>query len=177
MTHVAVCSRAEVDTAGMRTLAALLLASLALLPGTRALAAPALSEPEVRALMSTVEHASRARDVQRLGATLASDCRIELRTQIGGQERVTLLTREEYLEMLTSGYASLKDLDAYDYRVDDQRVTLERDAPAATVVSHVTETIVFGGQRQVTHSEETARVEPRGDGLKVVAVSALTTGP
>ena len=160
----------------MRTLAALAVAALSLLPGIRAQAAPPLSEAEVRAFMSTVEHAARARDVQRLGATLASDCRIELRTQIGGRERVTLLTREEYLEMLTSGYASLKDLDAYDYQVDDQQVTLERDPPAATVVSHVTETIVFGGQRQVTRSEETARVERRDDGLRVVAVSALTTG-
>ncbi len=176
MTQVAVQSRTEADTADMRTLAALVLASLAVLPGPRARAAPARSESEVRALMSTVEHASRARDVQRLGAALAADCRIELRTQIGGQERVTLLTREEYLEMLTSGYASLKDLDAYDYQIDDERITFESEPPAATVVSQVTETVVFGGQRQVTHSEETARVERRGDGLKVVAVSALTIG-
>jgi hypothetical protein len=160
----------------MRTLAALALASLLLWPGARAHAAPPLSEPEIRAFMRTVEYAARARDVERLGATLATDCRIELRTRIGGQERVTLMTREEYLEMLTSGYASLKDLDAYDYQVDDQQVALENDPPAATVVSHVTETIEFGGRRQVTHSEETARVERRGDSLKVVAVSALTTG-
>ena len=161
----------------MRTLAALALVALAVLPGARADAAPTLTEGEVRAFMRTVEYASRARDVQRLGAALATDCRIELRTQIGGQERVTLMTGEEYLEMLTSGYASLKELDAYDYEVDEQQVTVEHDPPAATVVSHVTETIVFGGQRQITHSEETARVERRGDGLKLVAVSSLTSGP
>jgi hypothetical protein len=161
----------------MRTFAALALVALAVLASAGAHAAPALTEGEVRAFMSTVELAARARDVQRLGAALAPDCRIELRTQIGGQERVTLMTGEEYLEMLTSGYASLKVLDAYDYAVDEQQVTLERDPPAATVVSHVTETIVFGGQRQVTRSEETARVERRGDGLKLVAVSSLTSGP
>jgi hypothetical protein len=160
----------------MRTFAAIALAALALLPAARAHAAPPLTQGEVRTFMATVEHAARARDLQRLAATLAADCRIELRTQIGGQERVTLMTREEYLEMLTSGYAALKDLDAYDYEVDNQQIALERDEPAATVVSHVTETIVFSGHRQVTRSEETARVERRGDSLKVVAVSALTTG-
>ena len=110
-------------------------------------------------------------------AALAPDCRIELRTRIDGQERITLMTRDEYVEMLTSGYASFKDLQSYDYAVDDQTVTIERDAPAAMVVSHVTETMVFAGQRQVTHSEETARVERRADGLKLVGVSALTTAP
>jgi hypothetical protein len=160
----------------MRTLPALLLTALALLPGAVAFAAPPLSEGEVRTFMTGVERAARARDVQQLAATLAPDCRIELRTRIGDQERVTLMTRDEYLEMLTSGYAALKDLAAYDYEVVDEKVVLEHDEPAATVVSHVTETVVFGGQRQVTHSEETARIERRADGLKVVAVSALTTG-
>lgn len=159
----------------MRPLAALALAALALLPAAPAAAAPPLTAAEVRAFMSTVEQASRARDVHGLADTLSKDCRIELRTRIGDQERVTLMTRDEYVETLTNGYAALKDLDAYDYVVDDQQVSLESDAPAATVVSHVTETIVFGGRRQVTRSEETARVERRGTALLVVAVSALTT--
>ncbi len=176
MTQVAVPGGAPADTSRMRTLPALVLAAVLLVPGTGALAAPPLTEAEVRAFMGGVEAASRARDVPRIAATLAPDCRIELRTRIDGQERVTLMTRDEYVELLTSGYASLKGLEGYDYEVSDQRVTLEHDAPAATVVSHVTETMVLGGRRQVTESEETARVERRTDGLKVVAVSALTTG-
>ncbi len=153
-----------------------LLAALLLLTGAGAPAAPALSEGEVRAFMSTVEYAARARDVQRLAGTLAADCRIELRTQINGRERVTLMTRDEYVEMLSNGYASFKQLESYDYEVTGQAITLERDAPAATVVSQVTETVVFANQRLVTHSEETARIERRGGGLVIVAVSALTTG-
>lgn len=176
MNQVAVLGGAPADTSRMRTLPTLVLTALFLVPGTGALAAPPLTEAEVRAFMSGVEAASRARDVPRIAATLAPECRIELRTRIDGQERVTLMTRDEYIELLTSGYASLKDLQGYDYEVRDQRVTLEHDAPAATVVSHVTETVVFGGRRQVTESEETARVERRADGLKIVGVSALTTG-
>ena len=177
MIHVAVRRGRGADTVCMRALPTLLLTALALLAAAPAPAAPPLAEGEVRAFMSQVEFASRSRDVGRLAATLAPDCRIELRTRIGGQERITLMTRDEYVEMLTSGYASFKDLQSYDYEVDDQTVTVERDAPAATIVSHVTETVVFAGQRQVTHSEETARVERRADGLKLVGVSALTTAP
>lgn len=176
MTQVAVSGRGGADTGGMRTLAALAAAMLLLLAGTPARAVPPLTEGEVRSFMTGIEHASRARDVRRIAATLAPDCRIELRTRIGEQERVTLMTRDEYVEMLTGGYAAFKDLDAYDYLIEDEHITLEPDTAAATVVSHVTETVVFGGRRQVTHSEETARIERRGDGLKVVAVSALTTG-
>lgn len=176
MTQVAVPEVARADTAAMRSLPALALAALLLLPGFGARAAPPLAEGEVRGFMNGIEFAARARDVPRLAATLAPDCRVELRTRIAGQERVTLMTRDEYLEMLTGGYAAMKDLEAYDYQVNDQQVALERDAPAATVVSHITETLVLGGRRQVTHSEETARVERRADGLKVVAVSSLTTG-
>ena len=158
----------------MRASLAMALAALAL--AAPAHAAPPLTDAEVRAFMTNVEFASRARDVPRLAATLASDCRIELTTRIGGRERVTLMTRDEYVSMLTSGYAALKDLQEYDYEVDDQQVALEPDAPAATVVSHVTETLVFDGQRQVTHSEETARVERRDGALRIVAVSAVTSG-
>jgi hypothetical protein len=152
------------------------LATLLLLTAAGAPAAPPLTEAEVRAFMGTVEFAARARDVQRLAGTLAADCRIELRTQIGGQERVTLMTRDEYVEMLSNGYASLKQLESYDYEVTGQAITLEHDAPAATVVSQVTETLVFAARRLVTHSEETSRVERRGGQLVIVAVSALTHG-
>jgi len=160
----------------MRTLPALALAALLLVTASGARAAPPLTESEVRTFMGGIERASRARDVPRLAAALAPDCRIELRTRIGGQERVTLMTRDEYVELLTSGYASLANLQGYEYDVTEQQVTLEHDTAAATVVSHVTETIVFEHRRQVTESEETARVERRADGLRLVAVSALTSG-
>lgn len=162
----------------MRTplLAATLLGLCLLAPAAARAAPPPLSEAQVRTFMAGVERASRERDLGRLAATLAPDCRIELRTSIGGQESVTLLTRSEYLELLTSGYAAMKDLEQYDYRVGAEHVVLERDPPAATVVSEITETVTFGGQHQVTRSEETTRVERRGDALKIVAVSALTTG-
>ncbi|MBS0376604.1 MAG: nuclear transport factor 2 family protein [Proteobacteria bacterium] len=136
---------------------------------------PRLADRDVRAFMKDIETAAQARDVERLAAALSPDCRIELRTRIGGQERVTLMTREEYIEMLRTGYAGFRELTAYEYAVKDLAVTLEADG-AATVVSHVTETAEFAGHRETTDSEETARVERRADGLRVVAVSALTTG-
>jgi len=137
-------------------------------------AAP-LAEPEVRAFMTRIENAARARDVAELAATLAQDCRVELRTRLQGREQVTVLTRAQYVEMLQNGYAAFKDLERYDYALGDVRITLAADG-SATVVSRVTETLVFGGERTVTESEETSRIERRGEELKLVAVSALTLG-
>jgi hypothetical protein len=156
--------------------ATLLLAGLALLPGASPRAEPPLAEAEVRAFMTELEHASRARDLARLTAALAADCRIELRAEIDGHEQVTLLTRDEYVELLGTGYAALKNLEQYDYELSNVRVTLEHDPPGATVVSQVTETMVFSGKRLVTESVETSRVERRAGALRLVAVSALTTG-
>ena len=139
-------------------------------------AAAPLAEAEVRGFMTRIENAARARDLARLAAALAEDCRVELRTRIDDREQLTVLTRAQYLELLEGGYAALRDLKQYDYELGDVRVTLAADGAAATVVSHVTETLVFQGTRTVTESEETSRIERRGGELRLVAVSALTLG-
>lgn len=140
------------------------------------MAARPLTQAEVRQFMAGIARAAQARDVERLGAAVADDCRIELETRIGGARHVSVLDRAEYLAQLRGGAAALGDLESYTYVVDDQQVTLTPGAAAATVVSHVTETAVFGGVHQVTHSVETARVERRPGGLRLVAVTALTAG-
>ena len=136
----------------------------------------ALSEEEVRAFMTHLANASRARDVAQLAAALADDCRIELRTRLQGREQLTQLTRAQYVELLQSGYAAFRDLERYEYVQSDVRVTLAADDSAATVVSNVTETLVLDGTPAVTESEETSRIERRGGELRLVAVSALTVG-
>jgi hypothetical protein len=137
-------------------------------------APPAVAD--VRAFMAHVERVSRDRDIAQLGAALAADCRIELRTVIGGQEHVTLLTRDEYIELLTDGAARMKDLSEYDYAVSGIEVTIDREPPGATVVSQVHESFTLGGKHFATDSRETARVEQRGGELKLVAVSSETQG-
>jgi hypothetical protein len=131
---------------------------------------------EVRAFMAHVAAASRARDLAAISAALSNDCRIELRSVVDGREAVTLLTRAEYVDVLSNGFAALKDLDDYDYRASTLAVTIDHEPPGATVVSDVRETFSLRGRRQVTDSRETARVERRGGELKLVAVSAETLG-
>lgn len=106
-----------------RLLAALLLLATTALPAAAA-EAP-LRTAEVRAFMTHIENASRARDLAQIALALAPGCRIELRSTVDGHEQETLLTRDEYLEVLTNGYAALKDLKDYDYEVTDLSVTLE----------------------------------------------------
>jgi predicted lipid-binding transport protein (Tim44 family) len=134
-------------------------------------AAP-LAEAEVRALMQQVAFAARARDVERLAGLLADDCRIELRTTMGGREEVTQFTKAEYVQMLTSGYASMRELQAYDYELVELQVEIE--PRGATVRAIVHEAATFPGGTVATRSEEVSRVERRGDALQLVAVSATT---
>ena len=154
-------------------LALLLLATLGTCSPPAACAAQPLTAAEVRTLMADLAAASRARDVPRLAAALAPDCRIELRTLIGGREQITLLTRDDYLAMLGAGDLALRALEEYDYVASDREVTLEAEPPAATVVSLVTESFTLHQQHRVIHSEQTARLERRDGQLRVVAVSTL----
>lgn len=156
---------------------ALLSAALALCGAAPARADQRLDAAEVRTFMAGVASAARARDLSRLGAAMADDCRIELRTLIDGHEEITLLTRAEYLEQLEGGYAALAEPEQYDYRVTAQRISLEREPSAATVVSRVTETVSSRGRRLATATEETARLERRDGRLRLVAVSSLTRAP
>jgi hypothetical protein len=164
------------DTAGMSLFLRSLLLLLALQAPTAAPAAPPLVPAEARALMTEIAAASDARDVKRLAATLAADCRIELRTLIEGQERVTLYTRDDYLAMLEHGYAAMADLEDYHYAVHELSLTLETDPPAATLVSAISESFTFQGRHRETRSEETSRLERRDGRLMLVAVSSLTRG-
>lgn len=137
---------------------------------------PPPAEAEVRALLGKVEHASQERNLAALAALLAADCRIELITRINGREQVTLLTRDEYLGMLSHGYAAMKDLEHYDYSVSNLTISYDREPPGATVTSLVHESFALEGRAVATDSRERSRIERRDGVLKLVAVSAETEG-
>ena len=153
-----------------------LLVVLALSTAHVAVAVEPPSEDEVRALMNTLEAASRERNVAEVSAALAPDCRIELKTRIGADEHAERLTAAQYLELLKTGFAALSELESYVYEVTDRRILRSSGTATVTVVSHITEHVAYHGLRQTTHSEETARVERRGGTLQVVEVVSLTTG-
>ncbi len=164
-----------------RLLALALASSLAWAAGAASPTAPAasratapLAEAEVRAFMRGVADASRRRDVEALAATLAPDCTIELTTRTAGAERTTQFTRDEYVGMLRNGYASMKDLEEYDYDVEDLAVELDAGGTGATVHARVRERAVFQGSESLTRSEETSRVERRDGRLALVSVTATT---
>lgn len=139
-------------------------------------AAEPLEEREVRAFVTAVADAARDRDVDRLAAAIADDCRIELRTRIGSREHVTAVDKAEYVAMLRDGFIALKDLERYDYEVGSVEVAID-GATAANVHAVITETLVYGGRSTTTVSEEQSRVERRGGRLVIVAVTATTSAP
>ena len=131
-----------------------------------------LSAVAVRALMTELADAARARDVSRLAAPLARDCRIEQNTDINGRIQRATMSCEQYTASLAEGTAAFRDLDAYDYRVLSQRIVIE--AHGAVVFSRIEERVVLGGREHITESEEEARVERREGALRIVSVSSLT---
>lgn len=154
-------------------LGGLVLATASALP---ARAAEALQEREVRAFVAAVADAARDRDLDRLAAALADDCRIQLRTTVGGRERVTEVDKTEYVAMLRDGFFALKELERYDYQVGAVEVVLD-GATAANVHAVITETLAYDGRSATTVSEEQSRVERRGGRLVIVSVTATTSGP
>jgi ketosteroid isomerase-like protein len=136
-------------------------------------AAP-IKAPDVQALMRELEDAARRRDVAAMAAMLADDCRIELRAIVDGREQVTRFTKAEYVQMLGGGYAAMRDLQQYDYAIEDVAVTPAPDGRSADVRARVRETTTFQGRTLVTHSDERSRVERRAGRPVFVAVSATT---
>lgn len=154
-------------------LAGLALAATAALP---ARAAEPLQEREVRAFVASAADAARARDVGRIAAAIADDCRMQLRTRFGGREHVTDIDKAEYVAMLTDGFIALEDLERYDYQVSG--VDVQLDGPtAANVRAQVTETLVYAGRSVTTVTDEQSRIERRGGRLVVVSVTATTSAP
>lgn len=145
------------------------------------LAAPAaadprpLTEPEVRAFVAEVESAAAARDVERIGATMAADCRIEIRTHFEGREHVVTMSKDEYLGMLDKGFSGFRDLQSYAYDIEPTAIRIE-GAHAATVVGRVREDLVIRGVESATLSDETWRVERRDGRLVLAEVVATTRG-
>lgn len=158
----------------MRCAALAAMFALALIPAAAGSAAAEgrVSAVAVRALMTELADAARARDVARLAAPLARDCRIEQNTDIGGRIQRATMSCEQYTASLAEGTAAFRDLDAYDYRVLSQRIVL--DAHGAVVYSRIEERVVLGGREHITESEEEARVERREGALRIVRVSSLT---
>jgi uncharacterized protein DUF4440 len=135
-----------------------------------------LTTAEIRAFMDQVTDASRARDVGALAKLLAPDCSIVLETDVNGAHQTTHLTRDQYVDLLEHGRAALSDLTSYNYHAQTLSVVLAPDAISATVTSAVIETVEYGGRRLVTTSTEETTVARVDGAIRIIAVSAHTTG-
>jgi hypothetical protein len=137
---------------------------------------PRLTEASVRALMAEVIAASKARDVARIGALLASDCKVAFVGSDPAQPRLDEMTRDQYLARLTDGYSSLSTLRSYDYAASNLKVALSADARQALVDADVTETLSFNDHDVVTHSQEASVIELRDGRPLIVKVAGTVTG-
>jgi SnoaL-like domain len=138
--------------------------------------AAALTRDEVRAFMDRVSDAARARDVGTLAQLLAPDCSIVLDSELNGVHQTTHLTRDQYVDLLEHGRAALPELKSYNYQSQTLSLVLTPDATQATVTSAVIETVEYGDRRIVTASTEESTLARIDGAIRIVAVSAHTSG-
>ena len=142
-----------------------------------AVAGPApLTRDEVRAFMDHVDDAARARDIGALAELLAPGCSIVLDTELGGVHQTTHLTRDQYVDLLEHGRAALPELKSYNYQSQTLSVVVSPDATQAKVTSAVIETGEYRDRRIVTASTEETTLARIDGAIRIVAVSAHTSG-
>ncbi len=159
-----------------RRKAGLLIGTFLLATAVAAAPAPKLTDATVRALMAEVVAASKARDVERIGAVLASDCTVAFAGNDPSQPQLDEMTRDQYLARLRDGYSSLSTLKAYDYSISNLQVAPSADGRQAIVDADVTETLSFNDHEVVTHSHEASVVELREGKALIVKVRGSVTG-
>jgi hypothetical protein len=135
-----------------------------------------LTRDEVRAFMDHMSTAARARDIGTLAELLAPGCRIVLDSELNGVHQTTHLTRDQYVDLLEHGRAALPELKSYNYQSQTLSVVITPDATQATVTSAVIETVEYGDKRIVTASTEETTLARIDDAIRIVAVSAHTSG-
>ena len=135
-----------------------------------------LTRDEVRAFMDHMATAARARDIGTLADLLAPGCSIVLDTELNGVHQTTHLTRDQYVDLLEHGRNALPELKSYNYQSQTLSVVITPDATQATVTSAVIETVEYGDKRIVTASTEETTLARIDDAIRIIAVSAHTSG-
>jgi hypothetical protein len=157
----------------LRPIALLVLLLVSAVAAAATTAAP-LTVAEVQSFIQQFDAAERAGDVAALGAALAPDCRVEMRTVVDGHTHVAVLSHDEYLADFAEFYGSLDEVVDYAHDSGAPTVTMATDGATATAVRVVTEAFTLDDEHLVFRTDETTRLERRGNGL---AITALSTRP
>ena len=111
-----------------------------------------------------------AKDADGVMSLLADDVLVGLKMQgPGGLMRLSL-TREEYKGYLVEAWGALTD---YSYKRGDVQVGISPDGKIATVTDTVTETLVTGGEKYKSVTEEESVLELRDGRILTISIEGV----
>jgi len=128
-----------------------------------------ITKAEVRAMLSRVEQASRAEDVEAVIGFMTDDVEISItaRGPLGSTKKT--MDRDEYERELRLGMALTED---YDFRTHVKSVTIAPDGLSAVVKVDIYEVVEMFGIKATSVSHETSLVQRRDGRLKFVKINA-----
>ena len=128
-----------------------------------------LTESQVKQMLERIEVAVQNLDAAGIGRQLADDVFIEVTVNAQGQSQVIQLEKQQYLQLLQTGWASYED---YDY---SQTInSIEVKGNKAYISSNSVETITMQGRTIEAGSKEDSVVELINGVPLVTEIKAVT---
>lgn len=128
-----------------------------------------LTESQVKQMLERIEVAVQNLDAAGIGRQLADDVFIEVTVNAQGQSQVIQLEKQQYLQLLQTGWASYED---YDY---SQTInSIEVKGNKAYISSNSVETITMQGKTIEAGSKEASVIELINDVPLVTEIRAVT---
>ncbi len=128
-----------------------------------------LTESQVKQMLERIEVAVQNLDAAAIGRKLADDVFIEVTVNAQGQSQVIQLEKQQYLQLLQTGWASYED---YDY---SQTInSIEVKGNKAYISSNSVETITMQGKTIEAGSKEASVIELINGVPLVTEIKAVT---
>ena len=128
-----------------------------------------LSESQVRQVLNRIEVAVQHLDAAGIGRQLADDVFIEVTVNAQGQSQVIQLEKQQYLQLLQTGWASYED---YDYAQSINSIEVKGNK--AYISSNSVETITMQGKTIEAGSKEASVIELINGVPLVTEIKAVT---
>ncbi|HBF09833.1 MAG TPA: hypothetical protein DHW71_07575 [Gammaproteobacteria bacterium] len=128
-----------------------------------------LTESQVKQMLERIEVAVQNLDAAAIGRQLADDVFIEVTVNAQGQSQVIQLEKQQYLQLLQTGWASYED---YDY---SQTInSIEVKGNKAYISSNSVETMTIQGKTVEAGSKEASVIELINGVPLVTEIKAVT---
>ena len=127
--------------------------------------AQAITEPQVKHLLTQMDQAIASRNVDGVTRWLADDVRVSGTLEVGGQQKSFAYGKDEYAKSLFDTWGAASH---YTYKRDNQIIRVK--GGSAVVTADITEQTQIGRQLIKAHTQETATVELRKGQARITRV-------